>query len=181
MSLIICYLAIKANTFREPTEVFSSKNTGTGWSQATIINHRFKKPCHVEGKRSSPLCVCIILYIYIYIMFSGVESERERKRTKKREMESIKNDKRGTSIVSVHDSPVLVLKGNLLLYAFIIKCHENIFTWKYVSLHYILLKIYHNILYPSFNIQHVLDKIIKMSTRHFNNTILKYYMHHIHL
>jgi len=61
-------------------------------------------------------------------MFSGVESERERKRTKKREMESIKNAKRGTSIVSVHDSPVQVLKGNLLLYAFIIKCRENIFT-----------------------------------------------------
>lgn len=64
-------------------------------------------------------------YNYIYIMFSGVERERE---NKKRETESIKNAKRGTSIVSDHDSPVPVLKGNLLLYAFIIKCREIIFT-----------------------------------------------------
>jgi len=47
---------------------------------------------------------------------------------KKKETESIKNAKRGTSIVFDHDSSGQVLKGNLLLNAFIIKFRENILT-----------------------------------------------------
>lgn len=82
----------------------------------------------LRGKEAAPVRIYSILYI-IYIMLSGIEKEREKKKTKKRETESIKNAKRGTSIASIvsdRESSV-VLKEKLLLYSFIIKCRCQIF------------------------------------------------------
>jgi len=85
-------------------------------------------------------------------MFSRVESEREREQKKGNGINQ-KRQKGNVYRLCSWLTAVQVLKGNLLLYAFIIKCRENIFYVEICIIAlYILLNRYYKIFDTSFNI-----------------------------